>query len=428
MPDIEAPFTRRRESSDRPRSVRKTSAVTAKLFEEIFGEPLSSVLDPQQWRAGYDVAREYARIEREVQEASQIETQVQAAIRAEILPRIVSSAANPIPGMGHHKIKVEEIREIHNRLLFPGRVEAVDGTCTVHDTLPLTIYSLGVSLVSYHGDAGTWGMKLFRRDLRQKNEDPIAFAKKLLERRDEREALNHESQRDDLTQLARRALMTFAERSVLVRQATAPWRIGHGNPCALELLAGGGCADLTIQSIRLLCDLVNHRKFVFVASEPKDRLALTIGEALYPLEFVILGRLSERIEAQVEQVSLGREVTIDDTWDGIKLSPENWLRRFTEEYASKILHGVYRATSLSTAHVFYAHEDFFHEAARIAVADSILQETRGFPLLIDLADQTCRSVYGGGGLSDMTEAAYARTGQPFRYHSERSTRSQRAEI
>ena len=38
-------------------------------------------------------------------------------------------------------------------------------------------------------------------------------------------------------------------------------------------------------------------------------------------------------------------------------------------------------------------------AARIAVADSVLQQERGFPLLIDLADRVCRSIYGGGSLA-----------------------------
>ena len=198
MLDVEVPLTRSRESSDRTRRVRTPNAITAKLFQEMFGEPLTAVLDPRQWRSGYDVAREYERIEMEVQEATRIENRVQASIRQEILPLLSKPTANPVPGAGHHRIELDEIVEIHNRLLFPGKVEAVDGTCEVHDTLPLTIYSLGVSLVSYRGDAGTWGMKPFRRDLRQQNEDPIAFVKKLLERRDERDALNHESARDAL--------------------------------------------------------------------------------------------------------------------------------------------------------------------------------------------------------------------------------------
>jgi len=44
-------------------------------------------------------------------------------------------------------------------------VEACDGTCSVHDTLPLTITQIGVCLVSYLGEQGAWGHRLFRRDL-----------------------------------------------------------------------------------------------------------------------------------------------------------------------------------------------------------------------------------------------------------------------
>jgi hypothetical protein len=61
----------------------------------------------------------------------------------------------------------------------------------------------------------------------------------------------------------------------------------------------------------------------------------------------------------------------------------------------------------------------------IAVADSVLQQERGFPLLIDLADRVCSSIYGGGSLRDLTAAAYAASGAPWRYLSERSTRSSR---
>ena len=72
--------------------------------------------------------------------------------------------------------------------------------------------------------------------------------------------------------------------------------------------------------------------------------------------------------------------------------------------------------------VFYAHRDHFEVAARIALADSELQPNRGFPVLIDLADRTCKSIYGGGSLQDIANAAYARIGAGLRYGSERQNR------
>jgi hypothetical protein len=87
-----------------------------------------------------------------------------------------------------------------------------------------------------------------------------------------------------------------------------------------------------------------------------------------------------------------------------------------------VLVGVFRASSLAPPQVFYAHRDHFELAAAIAIADSVLLPDRGFPMLIDLADRTCKSVYGGGSLRDITDAAYARCGAGARYGSERQNR------
>ena len=72
--------------------------------------------------------------------------------------------------------------------------------------------------------------------------------------------------------------------------------------------------------------------------------------------------------------------------------------------------------------MFYAHREFVHTAARIALADSVLLADRGFPALIDLADRTCKSIYGGGSLREIAGAAYARAGVGLRYGSERQNR------
>ena len=89
--------------------------------------------------------------------------------------------------------------------------------------------------------------------------------------------------------------------------------------------------------------------------------------------------------------------------------------------APQVVVGVYRATRLAPAQLFYAHVAHADVAAHIALADSILQEHRGFPLLLDLAHYVCQSVFGGT-LDYLTETAYAAAGAPWRYFSERSTR------
>ena len=91
--------------------------------------------------------------------------------------------------------------------------------------------------------------------------------------------------------------------------------------------------------------------------------------------------------------------------------------------ASQVVVGLYRATPLAPAQLFYAHADHAHLAAHIVLADSMFQAQRGFPLLIDLAHHVCASVFGGS-LRYLTETAYAAAGAPWRYFSERTTRDE----
>lgn len=397
--------------------------IRAEDFEEGFGETIVQALDLNRWRCGFDLASEYRRIQEEVEIAVRQETACHRQVREEIHPKLAEMAGAP-KGAGRHEVPLSDIVYIHRNILFPGGVEACDGNSNVHQSLPLTIHQLGVALVSYQGDQGTWGQRLFRRDLRLEHGDLIGRTLDLLERRAKRGGLNHPSPKDQLSELAQRALMSYSERAVLAKRSTAIWRMGHGSPAPLELLTGGGSPDLMIESIRVIRHLIEqHQKFVFVASEPADFAMLTIGQALRPSEFAIVGTLQDRLESAVETIHFSAPVTVDDRWDGEPMTPEKWVWRFVEEVAPKVVTGVYRATLLGPPHLFYAHIDHADIAARIALADSVLQEHRGFPLLIDLADRVCAAVYGGRTLRDMADAAYTALEVPFRFQSERSSRS-----
>jgi hypothetical protein len=96
---------------------------------------------------------------------------------------------------------------------------------------------------------------------------------------------------------------------------------------------------------------------------------------------------------------------------------------FRDDIASKVLVGVYKASRFSPGHVFFAHEDHVHEAALIAMADSALQEHRGFPNLIDIADRLCKATFDPSGIAANVNAVFAAQGEPFRYLLERGTRA-----
>jgi hypothetical protein len=327
------------------------------------------------------------------------------------------------PEAGHWLVPVEEIRDTHAGLLFNGATDCCDGTVQKHESLALTVYQIGACLVSYAGNRGSWSTQLFRRDLNRRRGDPVAETVALLEARARRGGLNQPDRRDGLSELAERAVMSYAEMAVLVDHSRAPWRMGHGSPAPYQLLSGAGNPDMMIRSVRLIRRLIEvHRRFVFVASEPGDLALLTIGQALRPCEYAIVGTLAHRIERFVGDLSFAGRVTVDDTWDGRPLSPELWVHRFLDDVAPQVLVGVYRASPLAPPQMFYAHRDHAHTAARIALADSVLLADRGFPALIDLADRTCASVYGGGSLREIADTAYARAGVGLRYGSERQNR------
>lgn len=378
-------------------------------FEAAFGESFTQTLNLDTWALGEDLAELYGRLEEEVARAVEQEDRIREAIRREVFPQIASARGAP-KGAGVYQAKSSDLERIHRGLLFNGGVEACDGTNVVHDTIPLTITQIGVCLVSYNGQQGTWAHRLFRRDLREKMNDPVGEALALLSRREKREGQGLEGNK--LSELARRGIMAYAERAILLQKSQARWRMGHGNPAPYELLSGLWASNPErIQvSLDLISQLVvDHRRFIFVPSAPARRGMLTIGNALNPLEFAILRTA---------------EIDIDKLIDtgGYRGLVRTKMELFRQEVAPQIVVGLYRAGGTAPPYIFYAHVDFAIEAAHIALADSVLQEHRGFPMLIDLADTVCSSTFGADSFLSSVQLAYTETGQPFRFLGERETR------
>jgi len=386
--------------------------VDAHEFETAFGEPLARALDLDTWQPGENLAALYGRLEEEIEQAVRQENRIRDRIRQEVFPRLRTRPGAP-PDAGVYQAGVEDVERVHRGLLFNGAVEACDGTSVVHDTLPVTIAQIGVCLVSYRGDQGSWVQRLYRRDLRVGGLDPVEEALEVLERRQRRAGFDMSSRRDTLSDLGRRGIMTYAERAVLLHRSDAPWRMGHGNPTPYELLTGSGMKELLESSLDLLHDLVEgHRRFVFVPSAPAARTLLTIGNALRPLEYAIVDTMTGWLDRIVEQGHY--------RGDWATLLPR--VKQFVSGVGPQIVVGMYRASDMAPAQLFYAHIEHAHEAALIAMADSALQEHRGFPMLIDLADTVCRATFGTDSFTASTQLAYVEAGEPFRYLTERQTR------
>lgn len=392
-------------------AVTEPPALTASDYELAHGEKLATTLDLDTWRPGTDLVQMYERLSGEIQAAVQQETLMQHQIRREIFPRLKTRPGAPTQA-GVYRVSVEDIQRTHSSLLFPGGVEATDGTVVPFDTLPVTITQIGVVLVSYEGDQGSWVHRIFRRDLRTSGRSPIDETLELLERRRGRSAVGYDGTRDRLSSLARRGIMAYAERAILLDKATAPWRLGHGSPTPYELVTGSGMPELLDASLDLMSRLVAFGRFIFVPSETSARELQTIGNALRPLEYAVVDTNKE----QLERIQAGHYR--GQAWT--KLGER--VRDFVDSCGDKILVGLYRASSLARSQMFYAHADHVHVAALIAMADSMLQEHRGFPMLIDLADGICGRVFGAHDFAASAQLAYAQAGAPYQYLGERQTR------
>ncbi|MGH7921987.1 MAG: hypothetical protein ACREQM_18890, partial [Candidatus Dormibacteraceae bacterium] len=308
--------------------------------------------------------------------------------------------APPLAGMW--PLKLEELEKIHRGTLFAGHVDACDSTVQVHESLALTIIQIGIALVGYHGEEGTWAHRLYRRDLQGTPTNAIELARQLLELRDSTSSQGGEDSRDQLTELGRRGITSYAERAVLTQMSAATWRMGSGMPAPYELLTGAGAMDLVLPSLDVLEKLlIDHKRFVFVPTRG-SRSLLTIGRALAPLEFAVVHKLHSYIEDIVEQGHL-RGHRLDRA------------REFVASAGEAVVVGVFRASSHAPPCVFYApaEPELCAQAAAIALADSVIQELRGYPMLLDMARQFCTSAFGREEFLGPIQAAYAARNEPL---------------
>jgi hypothetical protein len=372
------------------------------------GETLAQTLDLSKWDTGHHLAEALQRMESEIADAKRTEDDIVRAIRTQVFTALRDRPNRPAVS-GVFSASIDKIREVQRTTLFNGLTEGCDATSLIYDTLPIQIIQVGVGLVSYQGEGSTWAQRVFRRDVRVQAGNDIAG--EIIDILSSRQGSGQS--RLKVTDMLRRAIMTFAERAVITEKATAPWRMGHGNPLAYEILTGSGMADIIRLGVPVLEKLVlDHQKFVFVTSDTQKKHLLTIGNALRPGEYAV-----------IEDASHDLENIFRGNYRGEWMKLREPLQRFRREVGPRVLSGVYRSSTLGPAHLFYAHADHVHEAALIAMADSLLQEHRNFPMLIDIADNLCKTLFGGETILKPANSMFANLGDDYRYLPERHTRN-----
>lgn len=398
---------------------------SADTFKAEFDRDLETefveALNLDNWSSGTKMHELTERLEREVSAAVRDEATVGPRI-IETLQRKLALARDRLPEAGIYTLTTDHVAAALRNVVFNGNLEACDGTRVTVNTLPLSVVQIGICATSYQGNGGgeTIGHRLFRRDVLRHTGDPaedvIAFIEQRSKRRNPQSEFGDDGGLMSLSDMMCRALMVYGERAMLADRSQATWRLGHGGPMPHELIVGSGRKDLAEASLQMLRRLLlGHKRFIFVPSTISEPVVNTIANALRPLQYAVLTDTRHIVRGYWEGTSYERP-------HYVKSGLLQKVKDFGEDVGGKVLQCVYRASHLSPGQIFFAHEDHVHEAAQIVMADSVLQEARGFPNLIDIADRTCRGMFEPGALGAQVHAAMAKTGVPFRFLPERDTR------
>src|SRR5438067_2241265 len=118
--------------------------------------------------------------------------------------------------------------------------------------------------------------------------------------------------------------------------------MGHGSAIPYELFIGSGNSDLLAAGIDVLDRLIlQHRRFVYVPSNAANRLLLSIGDALEPLEYAVVDTLHH---SAVNIVRTGHHYRGRD-W---RAAYDRALE-FAETAGRQVVAGVYRASRYAPA-------------------------------------------------------------------------------
>lgn len=366
-------------------------------FKRAYGEDFANAIDIDTWRMGENLAELYPLIEGELIQARRDELKTHQTFRDIVFPRLKQLAH--VPHAGLHSIVENEkiIEKIHKGFLFNGAVMACGSVSAVYDSVPVSITQIGVCLVNYDKQYGSYSHRLFRRDLRFKGDDPIKEAIELIERRKGDNSLGENKAR--LSALAVRGIKTFAERAILLEKSTnSKWLLGNGTPTPYELMTGFWASkkEMKDRSIALMEKMIlDHGRFVYVQSSERSPDLWTFGNALKPFEYLVIDTLEEKLTHMVEV-------------GGTRGEFRESYKKFARDVGSKIAVGVYRASKQSPPKIFYSHIDHVQIAALVAIADSALQMHVGSPMLLDLADNLCKTAFGKGDFITSIEQAYAK--------------------
>jgi len=257
--------------------------------------------------------------------------------------------------------------------LFGGQVCAVDGTMAIVPSTSGGRARVGVVATSYRSDKIERVIYISYGRLAEPVTDPVEYFKKL-------KAINVSSG------LFMRAVMAYAERELALRRSER-WKLVHGELVPYELRTGLGKTRALPQCLELGARLIESKCTVGVVESSDDIDLLNAVESLDEMEYLEARGLDHDLKRYLEgepdpenpgQLLRGAHFNEAD---------QDRFQAFIDKYATQVKIGIFKVGL--KPFVFQAHAENFDEAAALVMTDAMMQPLRGFPLLLDYADQIC---------------------------------------
>jgi hypothetical protein len=278
-------------------------------------------------------------------------------------------------------------------------VAAADGTLAPVPLLGGAKIQVGVVIVSSTGDVVNLVTRIFETDLIDQS-DPITFFEQLRRTR-------------KVSNLLARAVMLFGERQLLISHS-ADWRILHGELIPHELRTGAGQPAQNLPpTFDLIHRYIDAERFIAVSESSSDLDILNAAILLEPGEYLVIRELTDTLELFLEG-----DPDTGQSRANFTRPDQARFRAFIQSAGPQV--AVVLVKAGNRPFLLECHQNRIDEAVALFMADSLWSRglpmngsalgVRGFPFLLDLADQAAGTLFKAGDFRDFVEARLADLG------------------
>jgi hypothetical protein len=328
-----------------------------------------------------------------------------------------------LPQLDWRRANRKYIKELQQKKLLAGKVYAADATLSRYETLSLVGAQIAISRVGYHQRSATqyassllyWGTEV------PKN----ATAKDIVE------ALSSRGKelKQKLSSLLLDAISKYMERFVLFNTPPGSFKLIQGPMFPHAMLSGLGTRHTMQTCFNLIAQLIEDGNYATIVSKDSHRDLEILGLALDAGEYVVIRDGWKALDAYLHGDNPegngegGANYSRQPVAKYGNRSQLDIFQEFRDTYGPKVVQGVLRAHPMSRPFVFYCNKNNLDEAVHLLLADAEHTGPRGFPMLLDLADQYCSGAFKASEYTNRMNTAFAKAaGGSGVYYSERNSR------